>query len=690
MRKTTYCVQEAMAQNDQSGSTMSGLETDERETAESPTPNDGKGDSEAAKLANTMSETLSIQPHPPNIPITVDAESPSEQVANGHQHTVDEVPQDAANNNIPTNHSMSEVVEPASSDRVIWTPKPGKARQRSVSPQRVRSRRQDSTAHTGTNSSGPDKIVFYPIGQLGRLRPTSQVTVRARSSSAVRSVNQWRSAGVGEDDDDEAADQINEDADVVEIVEDLGAGANANPGGGVGPRFGKHGQRTLLEQQKVREKRAKDRASKKARKTAVQTAGNLANSLKGVKLQLVVEKDVGLESRKRPTNQDAADSTVAKKSKLENTMLAKKLADYLAAGEFQMSSNGPRSLKFFSHGPISISDLRQYAHTLRDMLQGTGEEALAHPTDVLRDATGLLTLQLDDLDQSTVHQVAVSRADRARVQVTPGYTFFSSELLSLASKVEFGANYKCATCRQPHWPVARSKTILVTYSEVVAASGFPSSLTLPGAPQQEVSPTSAGECYDVVWVLGGLMSDPAKILKAIYGSFMGDLLIFLHLGTWAISQGESSHSVRDRLYTLVRNLRSNLRHPGKGNLRLVVLPPIIHLGEGELVLHQGPPRPLSKCALAELLDLRKLIDCHNGALTEVPFTPMQAWAMLVSSRQDTVATDSLNRTYREVSVVVKPVTLAGNNGELHLQPAAIHNMVRSLAAFMGTHSVATW
>ena len=186
------------------------------------------------------------------------------------------------------------------------------------------------------------------------------------------------------------------------------------------------------------------------------------------------------------------------------------------------------------------------------------------------------------------------------------------------------------------------------------------------------------------------MSDPAKILKAIYGTFQGDLLIFLHLGTLAISRGESSQSVRDRLYTLVRTLRSTLRHPGKGNLRLVVLPPIIHLGEGELVLNQGPPRPLSKCALAELLDLRKLIDCHNGALTEVAFTPMQAWAMLVSSRHDTVATDSLNRTYQEVSVVVKPVTLAGNNGELHLQPAAIHNMVRSLAAFMGTHAVATW
>ena len=147
----------------------------------------------------------------------------------------------------------------------------------------------------------------------------------------------------------------------------------------------------------------------------------------------------------------------------------------------------------------------------------------------------------------TVQQVDVSRAERGGAQATPGYTFFSSEIFLLAGKIESGVGYNCPKCLQDHWPIAKTKTVLVTYSEVVAASGFPTSLTLPGAPLYMVAPTNAGECYDTVWVLEGLMADPGKIIRAIYGSNIDDLLIFLDLGTLAITQGESSSSVWDRL-----------------------------------------------------------------------------------------------------------------------------------------------
>ena len=100
--------------------------------------------------------------------------------------------------------------------------------------------------------------------------------------------------------------------------------------------------------------------------------------------------------------------------------------------------------------------------------------------------------------------------------------------------------------------------------------------------------------------------------------------------------------------------------------------------------------PLSKLALAELLELRKNIDYHNGSLTGMSTTPMQTWAVFASSVQTAIAHDSLQRTYQEVSVRVASSTIQGGDGALHLKPAAIHNMVRSLAAFVMTHSMATW
>ena len=81
---------------------------------------------------------------------------------------------------------------------------------------------------------------------------------------------------------------------------------------------------------------------------------------------------------------------------------------------------------------------------------------------------------------------------------------------------------------------------------------------------------------------------------------------------------------------------------------------------------------------------------YNGSMTEQANTPMKSWAMFASSRYESIATDALNRTYREVAVREAKSTWVGENGNLHLQPAAIHNMIRSLAAFMRTHAVATW
>ena len=51
-------------------------------------------------------------------------------------------------------------------------------------------------------------------------------------------------------------------------------------------------------------------------------------------------------------------------------------------------------------------------------------------------------------------------------------------------------------------------------------------------------------------MLGGLRSDPAKVIKSLYGSYVGELVIFLDLGTLAIKHGKSASSVMVRLVQL--------------------------------------------------------------------------------------------------------------------------------------------
>ena len=403
-----------------------------------------------------------------------------------------------------------------------------------------------------------------------------------------------------------------------------------------------------------------------------------------------MDGNVVADTRKRANPNEVQTTPEAKKSRLLDSKLAQSLANYLANGVDQLSITGPRALNFFHNGPIPISTLRQFSRSLRGIHEDNAGVAFAHPSDVLRNIDGLLVLQLDSRDLSTVSQVEVSLAERSGTEVSPQLNFYSTELVSLAARIELANGFECAMCSTTHWPVTRTKYVLVTGSEIVAAAGFPTSLSMPDAPKYVVPPTAAEECYDIVWVLGGLLSDPVKILKAIYGQYQGSLVILLDLGSLAIRSGESGKSVWDRLHGLVRCLKLTLRHPAKGSLRLVVLPPIVHLGDNELVLHQQQSIPVTKLALAELLELRRSVDIHNGSISEQATNPMKSWAMVASSRHEATVTDARGRTIREVAVRASSATWGSANGNLHLQPAALHSMVRSLVTFLRTHAEVSW
>ena len=459
--------------------------------------------------------------------------------------------------------------------------------------------------------------------------------------------------------------------------------------------FGMFGQRSAAQQAKLVAKRKRNLSNKKARKEAVKAASTLANDLQKVQLQVVVDgKSASAPmgaAGKRAANNASASGPTLKKSRRVETPLERSLADYLKVEQDFSTSVGKNSSIFLRHGPLTIPRLRAFAHTSRAVTQNTSEAAnlLGHPTDALRDSEGLFTLALDP-QTSSVSQVETSVRQRSGTEPTAQLTFFGSDLFSLAGQIEQGQNFSCPHCLSAHWPLPRTKTVLVTASEVIAAAGFPRSITCPGVPHEISPPVSPGECWDRVWILGGLRSDPSRVLKASYANVQGELVFLLDLGAVSIEQGESAFSVRDRLWGLVRFLKESLRNPAKGATRVICLPPLIHLGAEDVALHQEPPQPLSKLALREMLSFAKLVNLHNTGLVEGTRTPLHTWGEFVSTVGTEVVQDHLLRSLHEVRVQPAPTSHRGGDGVLHLKPAALHKMVRSVVAFVKNNYWLTW
>ena len=530
--------------------------------------------------------------------------------------------------------------------------------------------------------------------ELPRPQATFPTLPLGRSNSIGRAAynDKWRCAPLDDDKDDEK--NGDEDDDAKDDDSDDDQPKNASQAVSSVKGYGRSGNRTECQQRRLIAKRARAKINKKAKKEEAKAASLLASQIENVTLRVSAggtkqSFPLGTGSKRAADSASAASSGL-KKPKLEDCAIAQSLASYLKTEGGNSATSGTRSNSFFSHGPITVPELRSFAHTLHDLHQDNRRvPPLVHPSDALMDADGLLTLQLGP-DQSSVSLVEVSRKQRSGDVPTTHPTFYASGLFSLAGQIQDGSSFQCCKCRSSHWPVPKTKIVFVTHSEVLAASGFPNSLTNPSATTSEVNPTSPQECWDTVWVLGGLMSDPAKIIKSLYGSFVGELVIFLDLGTLAIKHGESASSVMDRLVQLCGYLVNSLRFKAKGNTRVLVLPPLIHLGDKELALHQEPTQPATKLALKESLELKHFIDIHNRGVAEMMRSPLQTWGDFASSVITEVGQDAMLRTVHEVKVRVAPTSLEGEDGALHLQPASIHNMVQSLVAFAMTHPYATW
>ena len=493
----------------------------------------------------------------------------------------------------------------------------------------------------------------------------------------------WRNVGgFGADLDDEDHDEdVDEDAGNDGNEDDSAKKSNRAEGSTSGSY-----SRTPAQRARASRKRKRYNSNKKARLAAEQSAASLAIGIKAVNLVVPSSNPLPEPGKRRAADAPPAPTPV-KKSKLANSLLASKLADYRSrvASFSDFSSNeGSRGFFFSRHVPIDLPTLRGIAHTLGPFLDDHSDViAPNHPTEAIQDVDGLLTLALSGTGLSTVSAVSVTGDERSGAVRPSQPTFFSSEIFDLGRRISCGANFHCIQCQSSHTPMNKTKIVLVTGSEVIASAGLPISLTLPSAPQVEIQKVSPEQCWDSVWVLGGLRADPFKVLKAIYGNYQGGLVVLLDMGTLPVMHGESAASVNTRLIALEQRLVQGLRHSAKGSTRVLVLPPLFHLGDQELALHQAPPRPITKLVLSQLIELKRLINANNSEITRARSTPLHTWGEFVSTVTSELCVDGMGRTTHEVRVRQPPTTVEGSGGVLHLKPDSLHNMVRSLVAFVG-------
>ena len=441
--------------------------------------------------------------------------------------------------------------------------------------------------------------------------------------------------------------------------------------------------------EKKKRKKLRQKANRAAKKQAEQLALSLTSQLQ-VSLGEVTPEQTPKKAVKRSA--EVLVSHQVKVPKLETLPSARILAGYLSqVYELAHLHRGAMNPLFW-HGPIGLAELRDVAHSYSAHKEGAFEEAtsLGPPGCSLRDEQGLLLLALRSTEPTSVSPAQASTEERSGAELAP-LTFFSSELLSYGQRIAHGKNYRCTQCQSSHFPPTRTKIVLVTGSEVIAAAGLPHILTLPGSAAVATHPVAPHQCWDTVWILGGLRSDPYKVLKGIYGTYKGSLKFLLDMGALPVVHGESASSVITRLNALVSELKKSLRLWALGPTQVIILPPIVHLGDENLALHQSPAaRTYSKLALTQLTILQRHIEARTsemlGGMTR---SPIHNWGSLASNSTSEMAEDSMGRIVEKVQVTGNSSVVV-DGGCLHLKPDSLTATIRSLASFVGAHAWATW
>ena len=115
------------------------------------------------------------------------------------------------------------------------------------------------------------------------------------------------------------------------------------------------------------------------------------------------------------------------------------------------------------------------------------------------------------------------------------------------------------------------------------------------------------------------------------------------MGALPVVHGESASSVITRLNVLAAELKKSLRLWALGPTQVIILPPIVHLGDENLALHQSPAsRTCSKLALTQLTILQRYIESRTsemlGGMTR---SPIHMWGDLASYNTSEMTEDSI-------------------------------------------------
>ena len=504
-------------------------------------------------------------------------------------------------------------------------------------------------------------------------------------------------------------------------------GANSNFGAGLssdantGDKNGNFEGESEADRAKRERLKAKRKAKSKrwqANRRAKAAVSNLESETGKLKLQALAEQPAPEQGsgpsppsssgagKKRAASALSTNSVEPKRNKLMSSSLFRSYEKAFQAPTLSLRGakeggdhtvSPPASL-FSPYGAVDIQLLKEVAHSLQDVLPGPGEgrSDLGQPAlgGHLVDHQGLEVLELDPLAKH-VSRVSIPLEGRtAGVPLGQPLRFSSSRLSDLLQRVVGDGQFTCSRCVEPHWPLPQQpKVVLVTFSEAVAACAQPRILTCSGMAQPNLARGPTDECWDYVWIPGGLKGNAFEILKSIYASYAGPLQILLHLGTLAVEDKWTAESVMESLVALCGRLRGALRKPRKGLTGVLVLPPFINMGDKHLALNQGPAVSYTRASFHELCRLRSLVDNHNKHIVQKAglgtVVPLHQWSYHFS-RAATSGDRTSNGLFVQKVDWEAHATIEGSDGALHLDPHALQILVRRVVKWVRCAPYITW
>ena len=469
------------------------------------------------------------------------------------------------------------------------------------------------------------------------------------------------------------------------------------------PRGNKQGQLTSVKQVELtdaqRAKRKRKASRQKQKRAEIRAAAARLKARLELEAPMVqsgpgLAQEVASQGSKLKRSAVPPATILSKRSRVDTSPQALGLAQYLrGVSPLAEPHQGALLSPLYRHGPVSAKALKSFANYSARRPPIEDEPSQGHRSQVLFDDAGLLMLELDP-SNLLVGPATASVEQRAGEHLQGRLLFHSSTLLSYGRRIVRGSDYQCSLCQSLHFPQSKSLVVLMTGSEAIASAGLPFNIRNANIVSDDIPWTHQTQCWDTLLVSGELRSDPYKVAQGVYGSFQGDLCFILDMGAQPVEHGEGASSVIRRLSELVRKLVHDLR-PGnwKGRTRVLVLPPLQHIGAGgqALVLNQRPSGPHSLLISSQLNELKGFIDLRNCEALQNGDrnTPLHSWSNLFSVLKHEQSRDSMNRVVSKAKVVVSPGVVE-DNGYLCLHPNYLFNCICNLVTFVGNHPWCSW